>query len=1042
MDMNELFLTLAIIILVAVLLLLIYKVGLSAKSFDEAIEEQKLDQLSLTDKSKLDGKKDRKTKKLFKKKSGDKTETEDDFGNNDEIFDSLDFKELGSVTKTAAGKNKKVAKENKGDVVNTRTVFNEKNSGKVSAVPLDSSKTTTVKDLGTTRSTVVKHVTIATGSIVSAHTTAVKSAVTSTSSSSVKVASEAVEKSVRVTSERSEKAVIVTSDVIERSSPVTAVRSTDTGPSHTDVKLKKHKDVEQSSVEHDKLVAASAPLIVSNEVRQDHSKTSLNEQVKKARGKEADVITDITDGSSSEKFNKKSLSSAASDKRGVAQEQNKESLGTESNNVTTDEWITRGQKGDVSVSVVKKQLDEKDAELRILQSQLQASNAKYNEVRQEVLNINQRYATLDKTSKQQLLAKEQETENLKSCLAQVREQHRVEVNKLSVQLNNVSSSMSSNMSPSTESQVQLIMQLSEENRQLKDAMLKVQQSNVLSGPTPHQAEDLKQQLKFMDDALKQNSKLLNTSENNRKSLEVKLKQQEDNLKHLEQKLREIENKSDKRVSELKEELKKSQEQNKTVSSNEELKACQTRLQEKEQRTNELESEMKVLQSKFVQLQQVSDTKDQQLYTLQMESERQSSVSDDLSRAVQEISRLQQVIQDNTTQQQTTINNLTVLQSAPSHNGDENELCADQSELSSYKEQLEIMAAALNDKTQQLETTLQQSVTDKLNNSRSSEIVLELERELERYKTDLTQLQQSTAVDSLLVCQKCASSNSSLNNNKTTDEAQDTDIDAETYKSEIERLKESERQRVEEIRRLTEVLNRLRLSHDQLIEEQEKVKELSSQQQQQASDNSSHREELSAELSVQVTEYKQSLERLEREVRDKTEQLNTLTDQLNTMTTSHNDLSSRLQSHSKDVATLHVLNGHQQHKSDDDVNKESSVDDDVSEREKKRLQSEIKRYQGILYDTEEILKRLQENVESEEQNWQQKLLKAQVQLDDYTTTIQQLQQQLEESRSETTRLIYHRNLTNGFSPAIEHIEPRLRKTGKTVVFHRDFEQQGD
>jgi len=115
MDLNELFVTLAIIIVVALLLLLIYKVGLSSKSFDEAIEEQKLVHITFTEKSKQDAKKDKKGKKLLhsKKKLNDRTEllTEDsisDIANTDhEAFDSMDFKEIGGVAKTAAGKRRK-----------------------------------------------------------------------------------------------------------------------------------------------------------------------------------------------------------------------------------------------------------------------------------------------------------------------------------------------------------------------------------------------------------------------------------------------------------------------------------------------------------------------------------------------------------------------------------------------------------------------------------------------------------------------------------------------------------------------------------------------------------------------------------------------------------------------------------------------------------------------------------------------------------------------------------------------------------------------
>ncbi|KAL8608658.1 hypothetical protein ACOMHN_002887 [Nucella lapillus] len=215
-------------------------------------------------------------------------------------------------------------------------------------------------------------------------------------------------------------------------------------------------------------------------------------------------------------------------------------------------WNKKGQKGD-PVTVMKKQLEEKERALHEEQQRAASSANQVKELRASQAAEREKLSGLEKRYQSQLSQQEAEKEAIKARLASTHSAHMADTAKLKLQLEQVQGEKSSESAA--------FLQLKQENKILQESLSKLVADNASKGDL----SGLKQKVSILEKELSNSTVRLNAAENAKKSGDVKLKKYEEQIKHLESTKKSSEDSLKKQATEAKEGARKTDSQNAQMS---------------------------------------------------------------------------------------------------------------------------------------------------------------------------------------------------------------------------------------------------------------------------------------------------------------------------------------------------------------------------------------------------------------------------------------------------------------------------------------------
>ncbi|XP_013397491.1 kinectin [Lingula anatina] len=495
-----------------------------------------------------------------------------------------------------------------------------------------------------------------------------------------------------------------------------------------------------------------------------------------------------------------------------------------------EQWTKKGD----PVSLLKKQLEEKEKTLQEEQQLAMAANKKVKELRQELSQEKQNFTKYEKRMSESLTLKQQEMDALHARMQQSHEQHMMEVAALKNQLQR--------KDPQDH---QVLLQ---ENRQLKEALA---QGRIAAAPEVH---NLQSQLQIIQNEMANNARKLTAAENGKLNAESKLKQYEDRIKFMESKKAEGDAAFNKRLTEMAEELQKSESRCKNAM--QELDAAKARTQGAESEAAKLQSQLQtktgsesLLTKKNEEVSNLTSQIEKQaseLKNLTAELEKQKAKNNEVEaekqdlaerlsktqQSVSEMSGLQgelnaklvelQQVSSELEQQKTAYNNL---------ESERQKLAAlltnaEQQVATLQSSQCETNANSAQVKTLQEELDKQKKAYDELliEKQKAAEDLLNVQQALEKLQVLLAELEgkDNEMVQLKQEVETLRKSNEDLQNEKT--RAEDALSKAESSLQEAKVNENNLTSKVEEMERLKQEIVTLKKDQDELVAENAQLSE--------------------------------------------------------------------------------------------------------------------------------------------------------------------------------------------------------------------------
>nr|KAG5702133.1 hypothetical protein BaRGS_010399 [Batillaria attramentaria] len=593
------------------------------------------------------------------------------------------------------------------------------------------------------------------------------------------------------------------------------------------------------------------------------------------------------------------------------------------------ETMEKSQKGD-PMSLMKKQLEEKERALQEEQQLAMSANNRVKELRNELTVERTKLVTMEKHFQEKLALQAADLEALQARMRHAHEQHMIEVSEMRARMQQLEQA----------GDAALVQKLKQENKILQDSLSKAAKESVPMS----EVNNLRQKVAIMEKELASNAVKLNASESSKKSLEDKLHK----LRGADQEIGLCPGSEDvlsKKLEEVSGELRKAEAKNAALtkdlnnahvglrSSEKEVHTMKQKLRELEQHLSSGDSN-KEMGAKL----QEAERKKVEMEGNVRNLERQ--LADSLAQQEQLSAQLQELRQENhalaeemkTTKERQQGEGQEAPSPAP--NGDIHKEGTDKNVIQ-IQEHERILSEKMAELTQlQKELEVQRSTTAKLQASAGE--VKDLREQLEAQKKKNNELREKNwkAMEALEKAEKSASEKV----DKTLKSSRDT---LNKAVSEVESLDKSVMQRL-----FPEITISDKLGHKEWVAAFEK----------QAAQH------LSKASSSQHSE-KDRIKELEEENRKLTQQAEAYEKNFS-------------QANADQERLLHIEEENQRLKAS--LSQSSSSAEELSrlKEEKRQLESRVEEYKNIVSESERKLQDLEQSVETEEKKWKEKLRQAQ------------------------------------------------------------------
>ncbi|XP_006260980.1 ribosome-binding protein 1 isoform X1 [Alligator mississippiensis] len=266
--------------------------------------------------------------------------------------------------------------------------------------------------------------------------------------------------------------------------------------------------------------------------------------------------------------------------------------------VVQDTWHTATQKGD-PVTVLKRQLEEKEKQLSAEQEDASAAKNKLRELNKELAAEKAKTVSVETKLKEQLLAREQEVAAIQARMQASYQDHVNETQQLQGKIRSLQEQLENG--PNTQ-----LARLQQENSILRDALN--QATSQTESKQNAELAKLRQECSKLTKELSEKSETLQQEEQQKKSLEVKAAAFEKQIDQLQTSQKETETVLQKRLDEVSEELRKTQtsykslltDTEKTKEQQQSLTELQAKLLSSEMETKSKSEELDGLKTKLLE----------------------------------------------------------------------------------------------------------------------------------------------------------------------------------------------------------------------------------------------------------------------------------------------------------------------------------------------------------------------------------------------------------------------------------------------------------
>ncbi|XP_059160566.1 ribosome-binding protein 1-like isoform X10 [Physella acuta] len=681
----------------------------------------------------------------------------------------------------------------------------------------------------------------------------------------------------------------------------------------------------------------------------------------------------------------------------------------------SESWNKKSQKGD-PLSLLKKQLEEKEKALQEEQLQTASANSRLRDLKNEITSEKTKFSALEKKFQEVISKNKAEVDALQQRMKHSQEQHVVETSNLQTRIRQLEQSGDKSSS----------QKVLEENKVLQDALTQKSKETVSLG----------EKIKSMEKELNNSQNKIQSNEAVKKTLESKISTYEDKIRKLESAQKDTDSVINKRVDEISLELKRTEAKNSSLISD---------LQKANSALTTAQSECSVLKTKLQELEAHLTKADanKEVETRLQESEHKrydlegnvknlekqlDDLSKRLSESDSEIKRLQQenkaLSDENKLARES-------LQNAPASNGDIHENGPSVSQQSEEHERI------LTDKNKE--------ISDLLSNLESQKkLASSLQTQLDNKNAEVTDLQGQ------------------LNQQRT----KNNELSS-TAVTEAENFDKAAFQRL-----FPDVQISDKLSHKDWVVAFEKLAVKKLQQNSTAETRLKELEVTNSKTLLQLQEYEKqiadvnvkndTLKKLETEILQlKSSQSSTSADEsgkISALQIENNKLLTDVE-HYRNIVSETENKLHQLEKSIDAEEKKwqeklkqalsGAQKDAASSKKEKELEtlvsqqkSQIEEYRQILSRTANSLTELEKNVASEEKVWQGKLTAAQSELTQTKDQLSGLKQQLgtQGSQEDLTDLsfAYHcvekslDSIVDEMQVRVEKLETELREAQEKII----------
>ncbi|XP_059160557.1 ribosome-binding protein 1-like isoform X3 [Physella acuta] len=713
----------------------------------------------------------------------------------------------------------------------------------------------------------------------------------------------------------------------------------------------------------------------------------------------------------------------------------------------SESWNKKSQKGD-PLSLLKKQLEEKEKALQEEQLQTASANSRLRDLKNEITSEKTKFSALEKKFQEVISKNKAEVDALQQRMKHSQEQHVVETSNLQTRIRQLEQSGDKSSS----------QKVLEENKVLQDALTQKSKETVSLG----------EKIKSMEKELNNSQNKIQSNEAVKKTLESKISTYEDKIRKLESAQKDTDSVINKRVDEISLELKRTEAKNSSLISD---------LQKANSALTTAQSECSVLKTKLQELEAHLTKADanKEVETRLQESEHKrydlegnvknlekqlDDLSKRLSESDSEIKRLQQenkaLSDENKLARES-------LQNAPASNGDIHENGPSVSQQSEEHERI------LTDKNKEIsdllsnlesQKKLASSLQTQLDNKNAE--VTDLQGQLNQQRTKNNELREKNwkAMEALEKAEK----SSAEKVDKAMKSARELSSTAVT---EAENFDKAAFQRL-----FPDVQISDKLSHKDWVVAFEKLAVKKLQQNSTAETRLKELEVTNSKTLLQLQEYEKqiadvnvkndTLKKLETEILQlKSSQSSTSADEsgkISALQIENNKLLTDVE-HYRNIVSETENKLHQLEKSIDAEEKKwqeklkqalsGAQKDAASSKKEKELEtlvsqqkSQIEEYRQILSRTANSLTELEKNVASEEKVWQGKLTAAQSELTQTKDQLSGLKQQLgtQGSQEDLTDLsfAYHcvekslDSIVDEMQVRVEKLETELREAQEKII----------
>ncbi|XP_062427305.1 ribosome-binding protein 1 isoform X2 [Rhea pennata] len=227
---------------------------------------------------------------------------------------------------------------------------------------------------------------------------------------------------------------------------------------------------------------------------------------------------------------------------------------TDKAGIVQDTWHTATQKGD-PVTVLKRQLEEKEKQLAAEQEDVSAARNKLRELSKELATEKAKAVAIESKLKEQLLAREREIAAVQARMQASYQDHVNETQQLQGKIRTLQEQLENG--PNTQ-----LARLQQENSILRDALN--QATSQMESKQNAELAKLRQECNKLAKELSEKSELLQQEEQQKKTWEIKAVASEKQVQQLQTSQREVEATLQKRLDEVSDELRKTQSSYKSL----------------------------------------------------------------------------------------------------------------------------------------------------------------------------------------------------------------------------------------------------------------------------------------------------------------------------------------------------------------------------------------------------------------------------------------------------------------------------------------------